>query len=528
MKKRSCDRRLLGVLSMGALFLLMGCSLYDNLPLLQGCTALNNPPHAPGVPQGLSSGDIDVPYSFSASAVDPDGDNVSIKFDWGDGGDSGWSAYVASGDTIFASHSYSAAGTYQIRAMAKDDKGRESGWSDTHAIAIGGGGGSGGGLTGTIKWQWDTESDASICGTPAIGPDGNIYVTVGIGGMSYIWVAERLFCISPQGSMLWKSQELDHSAAGDQPVIGSDGTIYVVGYYKLYAFNPNGTLKWEWTTPEDGDPYPHAQICGPTLGADGTIYTVHCGGGNYKRHLFAINPNGTLKWAYSTDSIFGLSGITIGKNGEVYGSLGSWAAYENYPIYAFNPDNGSILWQSVGLGYSVNQAGMAVGSDGTIYVPLIGKLVALNPNGTVKWEHDMATPGIPSIGTDGSIYAFGVNGGLHALTSSGAPKWSIENGVSGAHGVAIDADGTIYVDGWDGWFEGHGNFQAINPDASLKWALEIPSWGGSPAIGSDGTIYVTGGLRPGVLTAVHGSSPLAPSPWPRSRHDNRNTGAYDD
>ncbi len=52
MKKRRCNMRLLGMLSMGALFLLMGCSLYDNLPLLQGCTALNSPPHVPGVRNG--------------------------------------------------------------------------------------------------------------------------------------------------------------------------------------------------------------------------------------------------------------------------------------------------------------------------------------------------------------------------------------------------------------------------------------------------------------------------------------------
>jgi len=297
----------------------------------------------------------------------------------------------------------------------------------------------------------------------------------------------------------------------------------VVGYYKLYAFNPNGTLKWEWTTPEDGDPYPHAQICGVTLGADGTIYTAHCGAGNYKRHLFAINPNGTLKWVYSTDSIFGFSGITIGKNGEVYGSLGSYAAYENYPIYAFNPDNGSILWRSVGLGQPVGQGGMAVGSDGTIYVPIHSTLVALNPNGTIKWEYALqGQSSIPSIGSDGTIY--GTSKGLHALTSSGQLKWTASDGSPGAPEIAIAADGTIYST----LFHSHigGRFTAVNPDGTIKWKLEIPSWGGSPAIGSDGTIYVTGGVRPGVLTAVHGSSPLASSPWPRSRHDNRNTGTH--
>jgi outer membrane protein assembly factor BamB len=33
----------------------------------------------------------------------------------------------------------------------------------------------------------------------------------------------------------------------------------------------------------------------PTLGADGTIYV-----GSYDHKLYAINPNGTLKWSYVT------------------------------------------------------------------------------------------------------------------------------------------------------------------------------------------------------------------------------------
>ena len=358
---------------------------------------------------------------------------------------------------------------------------------------------------GTIKWQWKTESDVAICRTPAIGPDGNIYVTAGVGGMSYRWVAERLFCISPQGSPLWKSQELDHFAAGD-PVIGSDGTIYVVGYYKLYAFNPNGTLKWEWTTPEDGDPYPHAQICGVTLGQDGTIYTSHCGAGSYHRHLFALNPDGRMKWArdlFADPNIGSVSRLTVGRDGVLYGQC-------SYFIYAFNPDNGAILWQSVGL-ETTTSGGLAIGSDGTIYIPgSMQGLIAMNSDGTIRWEWKEPIShwlGFPAIGSDGTIY--GTSNGLHALTSDGQWKWTAASG-GGGHSTAIASDGTIYST----LFHSHigGRFTAVNPDGSIKWKLEIPSWGGLPAIGSDGTIYVTGGSKPGVLTAVYGSYGVIPPP----------------
>jgi outer membrane protein assembly factor BamB len=172
---------------------------------------------------------------------------------------------------------------------------------------------------------------------------------------------------------------------------------------------------------------------------------------------------------------------------------------------------------------------MAIGSDGTIYVPLHGtkKLQALNPDGTKKWHYEFPeASGIPSIGSDGTIYAATASiEGLHALTSSGELKWTA--GQCLAPDVAIASDGTIYFCGYDpASGQRQDNYIAVNPDGSTKWTLSIPAEVGSPAIGSDGTIYVTGGCHPGVLTAVYGSAPLASSPWPRSRHDNRNTGSY--
>jgi len=376
---------------------------------------------------------------------------------------------------------------------------------------------------GTIKWQWETDSDVCICNTPAIGPDGNIYVTGG--GGTVTWVPAKLFCVSPQGSMLWKSQDLDHNCASD-PVIGLDGTIYVVGYYTLYAFNPNGALRWEW----EADP--HYQIGGLALGTDGTIYTAHITTAYYVRRVFAINPDGSLRWsnenAWPSYMPLGpntIRALTIGKNGEVYANCQDYGTTPRERLRALNPDNGSILWD-MELGVYVNQGGMAIGSDGTIYVPLAGgtpKLAAITPDGAIKWEYDMATPGIPSIGSDGTVYVTGSK--LYALTSSGQVKWTASDGSAGAPEVAIASDGTIYSRLFHSEKEEH-LLTAVNPDGSIKWTLEIPFEAGTPAIGSDGTIYVTGGCRPGVLTAVYGSAPLASSPWPRSRCGNRNTGCY--
>ena len=77
------------------------------------------------------------------------------------------------------------------------------------------------------------------------------------------------------------------------PTIGADGTIYSTpGDNNLYAFNPDGTLKWTFAAA--WPLYPS-----PTIGADGTIYAPSAGDIR-DGYLYAVNPDGTLKWIFHT------------------------------------------------------------------------------------------------------------------------------------------------------------------------------------------------------------------------------------
>ena len=98
-------------------------------------TGANNPPNAPTI-SGPDSAQVNESVTFTASATDPDGDNVAIRFDWGDGNTSNWSSYVSSGQSVSMSHTYTTAGTYYVKAQAKDVNGALSGWSSTHEIVI--------------------------------------------------------------------------------------------------------------------------------------------------------------------------------------------------------------------------------------------------------------------------------------------------------------------------------------------------------------------------------------------------------
>ncbi len=95
----------------------------------------NNPPDAPVI-SGSDSAQVNESVTFTASATDPDGDNVAIRFDWGDGDTSSWSSYVSSGQSISMSHTYTSTGTYYVKAQAKDENGALSGWSTAHEIVI--------------------------------------------------------------------------------------------------------------------------------------------------------------------------------------------------------------------------------------------------------------------------------------------------------------------------------------------------------------------------------------------------------
>jgi len=97
------------------------------------CKRQNHPPDAPVV-AGPNSGFVDSTYTFTTSATDPDGDSVSICFDWGDSNMSEWSELRASGEQVEASHSWHWSGSYQVRAKAKDCSGSVSQWSPGHTV----------------------------------------------------------------------------------------------------------------------------------------------------------------------------------------------------------------------------------------------------------------------------------------------------------------------------------------------------------------------------------------------------------
>ncbi|KYK25359.1 hypothetical protein AYK24_04855 [Thermoplasmatales archaeon SG8-52-4] len=89
----------------------------------------NNAPDKPVI-DGPANGLINIEYNYTAVTSEPDGENISYYFNWGDSSNSGWTDYVPSGTIVNLSHSWEKSGTFTIRVKAKDDYGMDSEWSE--------------------------------------------------------------------------------------------------------------------------------------------------------------------------------------------------------------------------------------------------------------------------------------------------------------------------------------------------------------------------------------------------------------
>jgi hypothetical protein len=96
---------------------------------------VNHAPNTPSTPSGVSRGVPGTSYSFSSAATDPDGDNVYLVFDWGDGGSQNNTGWLASGQAGSLSHNWTP-GIYLVKVYAVDTLGEGSGWSATLSVQI--------------------------------------------------------------------------------------------------------------------------------------------------------------------------------------------------------------------------------------------------------------------------------------------------------------------------------------------------------------------------------------------------------
>lgn len=337
-----------------------------------------------------------------------------------------------------------------------------------------------------------------VSSSPAIGRDATLYFTGwGIRG--------GLFAVTAGGVVRWEYPIYN----GTTPAVDNDGTVYVGSEeLRLYAIRPDGTLKWTFQT---GD----AVRSPPAFGADQTIYLLSRDG-----LCYALNPDGTKKWEYRVGDIHESSPV-VGPDGTVY-----CGTFDSKQLVAINPD-GSLRWR-FSAAWAPN-AGPAIGPENNIYFGTwglngSGAIYAVSPDGREQWSFGTGFQSSVVFGTDGTLYTVALQPTtLTAIDPSDRTVLWSRGGGEGALIVtapAVAADGVIYYGSQD--LYGRSAVYAIHPNGATNWICPISTQRiQSPSIGSDGTVYV--GSDNGFF-AIQGSAPLARSPWPKLAQNVRNTG----
>jgi len=404
--------------------------------------------------------------------------------------------------------------------------------------------------TNQTPWNYTLNSSESITIAPAIGPDGTIYLPVTIRTNTHTYC--DLKAINSDGTLKW-NYTINYGAGSSTgftgtPAIGSDGTIYIPGYTEsggfLLALNSDGTFKWNYITEC------WSGSNSPTIGNDGTIYTTgfyqgYTSGG-YRQYgiLYAINPNGTSKWNYTiTEPDYGMSWSygcpAIDTDGTIYftGEVATWGSFTSR-LYAINPD-GTVKWQktiNANPSYYTNlRISPVVAKDGSIiitpyyynYVDHTNVVYVFNPDGSEKWNTILPHTLIRglALASDGTLYLTGwyengnsITGILYAIGSDGSIKWNYTTDYPLNFNPVIGNDGTIYF--------GEGavpdTLYALNSDRTLKWSLPVQTTT-APVIGASGALYVgivTDGLSGQIYSLLAIKSPYSPQNDPASNNSN--------
>jgi outer membrane protein assembly factor BamB len=148
---------------------------------------------------------------------------------------------------------------------------------------------------GTVRWRHEVEHYYGF-DSPAIGPDGTIYIAV---------EDDALLAIDREGRLKWRFA-VEYLAA-NPVVVSADGTVFCVNSYQrlLYAIGPEGTLKWRFGTKE-------RMTWAPAVAADGTVYVADHSGA-----VHALDRNGLKLWTCETGSEI-WTPLTLGPHGTIY------------------------------------------------------------------------------------------------------------------------------------------------------------------------------------------------------------------
>ncbi len=364
-------------------------------------------------------------------------------------------------------------------------------------------------VPGDLLFTWNL--DGPISGSPAIGPDGTVYVSIGASTSDGQLFNARLAALRSNGTVVW-IHETDAPGI-TSPTLAPDGTIYVGTRgsrstfpfeSRLLALDSDGSQRWEYRADDAID-------ATPALGLDGTIYIATTLG-----QIIALTPEGVPRWTR-------LVGTRVDSSLVVAGDEAIYAFARDGVLTAIHPD-GTLRWRTW-VGAAANgdapSASPALGSNGVIYVPSSG-LAAINMDGTLRWRNPLPGPLLASPIFDalGRLLVGGTEGFIVCTDPLGTNVWTKPaRGFHYGAGAASSA-GVTYLADYSGFL------QALTTSGNRAWEFPLEAVAASsPAIAPDGTLYI--GTDDGRLRSFFGQGGLAASSWPMFQRNLGHSGRHD-
>lgn len=282
------------------------------------------------------------------------------------------------------------------------------------------------------------------------------------------------------------------------PAIGPDGTIYVEGSSGLIAVQPDGSLRWSSLYQSRNTPAIRSDghLFVPAVNSlskiDHTDGSAICETGNTTEFATVIDPEGNCIYCIGDycrqvspgcDEQWTTSEFTVASHPVLDHDGGIYIA-GHFAIIRIDPLSGNELWSFATSGSTGDPV---IGADNSIYCTVEPNMVlALNPDGSEQWTAVLADYGTegsvsPAIAADGTLYVVGqVPPGfdhlLVALSPAGDELWRFTEPNSGdPQAPVIDGNGTILFS-----MRNHQYLVALAPeDGSELWRVGV---GGDPLI----------------------------------------------
>ena len=285
------------------------------------------------------------------------------------------------------------------------------------------------------------------------------------------------------GNYKWNSVDLNFGGLTgyvktSNPVFSPDGkTMYIptstpAGH--LFAIDVvSGEFKWVFAI---------SQITyggGALVAPDGTIY--QCVRNATINNVYAINPNGTQKWAVKLDAAIGAF-PALSADGVLY------CLTNKSTLYALDASSGAIKWQQ-SLDGATGSA-VAIDKAGNVYAGTSAAIYSFKPNKEQNWklEEVNVTEQATFALKDQVLYATLKNGGLVAVDmTNGMKKWTYPTTKGDAYFPIVDKNGNVYFTE-----KGSQTVHAVNAIGSKIWEKNVGNnlnYSGG-ALSTDGILYI--------------------------------------